>query len=960
MATYLQLENGKELLVRDGSAFPVVKRVISMQDIDNRSGSISKTITIEGTKENVLILGALFDVNIVNADFNINKKIRCDVIQDGVNVFERCFFQLRKVVKKGTNTDNVYFEGIVYNDVTDFFKEISNKFLRDLNFGGKGSLNYELVTGSWENTFEDVIVFPNMLNESNNYEVTDFKPAVFYRAIWDAIFESAGFTYTWDSIDDHSINFSSLISPTVDRYEPSPLQVQLNTVDIGTPLIQNPDDSPIIDGVQALDFTNLSMNAFLGQNTQLQQFSSEIELTNVNNNPNLQYDNTTYTFTAFNTGKYTFEFDIDVDFNLVSSANTNLVNANNSLNELLYYEILPFIIRPAFQTQIYIGSGSPLVFQLGDALSSGDNFFNRKYKGIISVDLVAGNTFIFSYAGRRRKQFADAIGQGLIWDNATVQFKANINSLNVQIIPEINYEQGLTILPNEFLPKKVKQSDFVKSVFNVFNLIPITDKEDERNIIIMRRDDYYNAGTQRDYSKQLAKDKDFVVQFLPNVNSKAIELSYTDDKDEVNTAYKNQTKETFGQLRYIFENENTKGIDRRELVFSPTPIIRTNYNAFIPTIPTEISEDLNMRMLYWLGEKPCNNYTIENNVLTKYGAAHHCNDALNPSFDLNFGVARYYLYGGFQKTFNNLFNLHYRRLFEQLNNGKRAIGYFNLSEADKNALELNDLIYINNSWWNIEEISYNANGKDLTKLVLFNADDIISINPIQTPSSDDPVNYTDNVSTTKSDTPVFIFPTLDIIDRIKRIKNAIGSLNFGILNGVRNFVGAGSTNYMINGNDNIVNASNVLISGNNQVANEPGAYFDKLFVNGQEVKPAVLTTIINTNNSDITVDADTFDILLWAADFTANRTLQIDNFTPSILKRVLIVNNNTVSRDFNLKVRNGISGGYSDVLFVNNGTDPVTTVNIDATTSNGGRWLEITSFDTNNDNASDLFIGKFN
>lgn len=59
----------------------------------------------------------------------------------------------------------------------------------------------------------------------------------------------------------------------------------------------------------------------------------------------------------------------------------------------------------------------------------------------------------------------------------------------------------------------------------------------------------------------------------------------------------------------------------------------------------------------------------------------------------------------------------------QINNGKMLTAYFNLKEPDIQALELNDKIRIDNSWWNINRvIDYNANANQLTQVELISID----------------------------------------------------------------------------------------------------------------------------------------------------------------------------------------------------------------------------------------------
>jgi hypothetical protein len=971
MATYLVLENGKRLVVKEGTAFPVTRKAITVNEIDSRQGSFSKTITIEGTNENILSLGALFDVNVTNSSFDINKKIKCDVEQEGVVVFPRCFFQLKRVIKKGvavaSGVDKVEFTGIVYNDITDFYKTMGNKEIRELQFPLYGTLDEELITDSWRNTADDVVVFPKMFRDDSTYQYSDFKPAIFYKSIFDRIFEQNGYTYTWESADLDTIQFSKWISPMVDKYEPSEQAKAINTVDIGYPLFEDPDASPIVDGVRSLEFDSINLVNSSNANNSIVEFFEE--LSNVNNNPQTSYNNTTGIYTAFLAGKHTAVIKSKLKVNFEASDNTELVKVVSTQNvDELIYRLRPLLrkegLSPAFFGNKLAGSGFVKRFRVGDELTLGDNIFEVEVTSTVVFDSIIPNDEIKLLAweyDRLVNGTFSTLSEGLIWDGANVQMKVDIENVNIQILPELNYQLGLPILPNDFLPKKVKQSDFIKSIMNAVNLIPEVDPDDDKNIILRRRDDYYDAGKQWDMSKRLARDKDFVVEFLPNVTSKAIELSYKDDKDELNEAYKGQTRETYGQLRFIFENENTKGIDRRELIFSPTPCVRLTHGAYVPSIPVELGENLNMRLLYYVGVQNCNEYTIGGDTFTTYPCASHLNDPINPSFDLNFGVARFYFYAGIRLTLNNLFNLHYRRLFNALNKGKKATAYINLTEADKQAIQLNDRIYINNSWWFIEEITFNANSRDLSKLVLFSVDDEVSVKALQTAQSNEPVNNAVVDQTPTITPPIFTIPRVNVNrDLYKRLNNYGGENGAGTVQGIGNTITSGVNRWNVFGDRNTINTDNAFVIGNDKVINESGLHVDKLFVQGKQIGATERVTLINSTNGNITVDANDFDVLLWVADFTLDREVQIDNFTPNKLKTILIVVQNTSDRNFTFKARNGVSGGYGTVSFVSDGDKPLTAVNVNSSDTNGARWLDVVSIDTNDTGESDLFIGKFN
>ena len=61
---------------------------------------------------------------------------------------------------------------------------------------------------------------------------------------------------------------------------------------------------------------------------------------------------------------------------------------------------------------------------------------------------------------------------------------------------------------NEYVPQKIKQSDFVKSIFTMYNLFADVDPEQPNNIILTHRDEYYDNGAEKDWTNKLAKDRE--------------------------------------------------------------------------------------------------------------------------------------------------------------------------------------------------------------------------------------------------------------------------------------------------------------------------------------------------------------------------------------------------------------------------------------------------------------------
>jgi hypothetical protein len=286
---------------------------------------------------------------------------------------------------------------------------------------------------------------------------------------------------------------------------------------------------------------------------------------------------------------------------------------------------------------------------------------------------------------------------------------------------------------NQYVPVEIKQSDFVKAIFQMYNLYIEQDVDNPYNLILRHRDEYYDSGAEKDWSQKLAKDKAQELMFLPDVTNKKLKLTYAPDEDSPNVAYTQATGEIYGQIEYTFDNEYVKDVDTKELLFSPTPVYRTIFGAYVPAISGQ-APNVNIRILYDGGVGTCQPYDIIDFGTTgeigetDYPVIGHFNDPLYPTFDINFGTNDYYFYETETLTNNNLYNLYWRRTVNQINVGKMLTAMFDLDEVDIQLLKLNDRIYIDNSWWNINKIQdYNANNNSLTKVELISVDTEIDL-----------------------------------------------------------------------------------------------------------------------------------------------------------------------------------------------------------------------------------------
>lgn len=739
------LPNGV-LDVSENLALPITFSVGDIRDLSSRKGTFSKTITLAGTKNNNDLLGHYYDVNIQAGTFNINTLTKCQVIQNGVPILDEALLQLVSVNKLQTNTryeDEVSYEVLIKDSRAEFFTAITNANLTDLDFSDLDHVfSSTNIAASFSNTVVDGYKYVMPYINSNDYNANDFKPAIYAKTYFDRIFAVAGFTYTWNELT--SAHFDKLLIPyNGDKNDQDYEDYRVEATNTWTTSYVQPTGynntfeelidsgwSEVTDAQNIFDPTTGEYTSPI--NTSLSAGEHYIYTLSIGGTITLENTSggnarlrTPGTFLDFGYKKYRVYARVQV------AGNTNAVIVYGSSVIVNYFTSSP------------LPNGNTTILSFSDTLTI-PAVVNGVILGITASDIqileIGVEIYpVYSYTDDTQLPY------NTLWYTFTGTTLAPVNvvldltSINMSILPSNNIQvTGSTLSVNQYVPKEIKQSDFVKSILQMYNLYVEQDVNNPYNLILRHRDEYYDSGAEKDWSRKLAKDKDQQLIFLPDLTNKKLKLTYAPDTDEFNTMYEQATSEIYGQLEYTFDNEYVKDVSTQELIFSPTPVFLTSFGAYVPAI-IGASPNTNIRILYDGGLQSCQPYdildfgTTGEFGLTDYPMLGHFDNALTPSFDINFGTNDFYFYEPVSLTSNNLYNLYWRRTVNQINVGKMLIAYFDLTELDIQSLKLNDKIYIDNSWWNINKIQdYNGNQRQLTKVELISIDTEIDLAPFKT------------------------------------------------------------------------------------------------------------------------------------------------------------------------------------------------------------------------------------
>jgi hypothetical protein len=735
----IQLETGY-LDVKEDTSFPLNFGVGDIRDLSKRTGANSKTIVLSGTKNNHDLLNHYYDVNIEAGTFNVNALTRCSVIQNGIPVLEDAYIQLLSVNKRQlthSHEEYIEYEALVKDTQSDFFTKLDNSELADLDFT---DLNHVItaanVVASFTNTVTDGYVYP--INHTGDiwYPIKEMRPAIYAKQYWDRIHATAGFSYTWTSLSD--AYFDKLIIP----FNGDALQLDWSDYDV--------------DATATQDYT---FTQSAGANTStawdiLDNWTEVLDNQGLFTPLSGEYS---VPFTITQGESINYKLDIDYDLKLVNNSGGTVYLVDMDIltasTKRYYYKVnfrvykngsylIGATVPPAIMTQFSRDEGS---------LPNGETSLGNQS---ISINLPCTNLLT--------SDILDVRMQIVVTDNATiaprwkltnstggtdtaVDLKVDFTSVALNIgVQSTVLASGATLDMNLVIPRSIKQKDFIKSICTMYNLMAEQSANDPNTIVYSHRDDYYDNGTEKDWSQKIAKNLDHQLQFLPELSAKKITLSYKQDQDEPNKIYLDTTREVYSQVDYTFDNEYVKGNDLKELIFTPSPMGKNFVNAITPMV-NGAAPKTGVRILIHNGTATCDPYNIYDYGtpattsssgqigLTTYPLCHHWDDPYTPTFSIEFGTNDFYYYDNYIITNNNLYNLYWRRTLNQINEGKMLTAYFDLTESDIASLKLSDKIWINNSWWHINKvIDYDCNSNSLTKVELMSVDSEIDFVPFKT------------------------------------------------------------------------------------------------------------------------------------------------------------------------------------------------------------------------------------
>jgi predicted small secreted protein len=694
---------GGELDLFGNEEINLVLSVKDFRDIASTTSSYSQSFSIPGSKNNNQIFQNLF---LIGSDgrFDPRKKATCWLLADSQPVMEG-YLQITSV--DIDDRDMPTYNITIFSDVKGFNSAVNGKYLTDYDWS---SMNHALtinnIQASWSGNATTPGYYYSLKDYGYDYTKTNVKtttqkagipignmfPDIYNLNIIDKIFSTEGYSY------QSSLLTSTTFNQTVIPYNRDP-----NTI-MGADYVSGRTFVATNTVTSAITVSQCVISPYAiapyTYDFEYRLRANNVFSGTVASTAYTQNNATGDTYTIDQNGIYSFSFGVNYQYNVLANAQRGQIGCrfyrsgyNNGT--VPFYEELS--LSEVGGTPSFAIFSTPVC----------DNVTNNGWAAQTFKPFSAGERVWCSLFFR--------VNLGYVAPTVSnVPFNITTGGMYWKSTPSAQRAQGQTVIMNNVVPEKVLVTDYLKSIFNMFNVYLEPSKTVPNRFTIETFEEFYAGGTQLNWSTKLDRSQAVNAKLISEELKKKYTFTYKEDKDFLNEDYKNTTKRVYGDLNFDLENDFVTGEEKIELLFSPTPMDNiTGSDTFIvPKIGKYDSNgkfgktNFNMR---FLRKNPTNRalvtgeswgFTGTSNY-TSYPYAGHLDDPFTGTTDYNFGSVPYVYYKFNQATNgaiteNNLVNNYWIKYLREVTDedAKVVTAYFNLTPADIATFSFRNTVYV--------------------------------------------------------------------------------------------------------------------------------------------------------------------------------------------------------------------------------------------------------------------------
>jgi len=654
---------------------------IEIQDITKRKSESTQAFTLPFTDTNNSFFSHFYNVN-ASGDFDSNSKVKASILVDSIEVLDG-YLQLLKV---DANTEN--YDVVVLGEVANIVKSLGADQLNDLDFS---SLSHEWsrvnINRSWEGntiytngTGGDEILYPiidygyGLNDEAVLGQSSNY---ISYERLKPAIKLKTLFYKVLESIG-YTINSTFF---NTDFFTKQYMTLANDTQQLAS---QEPDyfKGEIDQDSNGIRFTNNKLYIpFPVEQADLYGNWSGGSLS-----PQLAGK-----YTVPISGKYRFKLGLNIDFYRPTGSGS---------------------ITYTLQAVV----GSTVVAQKHIAVNDTKDFSFVT----ASISLESGDEVKFTIKDRYNiADYSDLKGYATLLEAPAIQLGTTVD-----------LSSGNNVLPS------IKQSDFISSILSRYNLIVETDKEVANQLNIEPAQDYFNAGTSKDWTDKLDASKNIVIKPTSEYQKKELLLSDLEADDKQNKEHQEQLGAPYNSFSLKFSNDFAEDgkIETKSVFCSYTNdyfgglLIGQNYiydgetPTFVKTPPKLFAysglKDANYKVkehqldtaTISMDEYPmCSTYIVAGNEIKSTDEDIRFRSI--PKFGESFIVN--------ETTQNDTYNTCWESYLNNLygTNARILIANFNLNSVDIANFKYNDRVFVKDAYYRVNKIKGFSLGKDVSTQV---------------------------------------------------------------------------------------------------------------------------------------------------------------------------------------------------------------------------------------------------
>ena len=581
-----------------------------------RKASYSQTFKLPFTDRNNEFFQNWYNVNLDTLVFSSRTKFEAVLYVGTTPQFEG-YLQLKSVYKKAQ-----LYEAVLMSNTATLFSTIGEQRLKDVFKEDDGSYNTNFNHVFNETNFENSwgvgvtnllglslydstigisrIVYPisvtrpnfywwslqdlylNMDQTSANTIVTNdgvesaynksvslsqFRPAIQIRTLLNMLIARAGFTYTSNFLD--SADFGKIFMTTCNHLEVATATTTNNT----------PSLSGVMSVIGSYEWGNFSDDfTSAGAGTVIDSVEAIVEANLVEpivncslpTDPDNVWNNTYNYFTKKDSSMSSVQFS--------SWLRTQAIQQVQNPGAIdITVDVVKFDTSTNTSTGEVISSATQTI-QTATAIVSGTPCQSYDFWLDLTADIsqMSPNSSAQLIVRANNLQWTPGTVTPIFSFAYTNNFNCGIYTIHSSILIEwAGYATdiyGATIDIPSCIDPEITQKAFLKDLIQRFNLVILTDPNDDTNLLIEPYNDFIASGQIKDWTNKLDTSKEMVVTDTTQIQKKTIHLTDQEDEDLYNKSIKDRYEyiNVFGHLKIDqFNNDFATGELKNESIFSP-------------------------------------------------------------------------------------------------------------------------------------------------------------------------------------------------------------------------------------------------------------------------------------------------------------------------------------------------------------------------------------------------------